>query len=158
MTARLCGPGGVRTVIAENLLLKQQLIVLRRGRKRAPNPTLCPRIARIISHTFGVDVGKNVVYRVLAKRMRREFLDHVLFWNGRDLERKLADFGDGQDHLPPALFSVSLASPVYSLFRGVFSSMRGFSIESRACLGSSPLLGLATRRGSLFGGIIICPT
>jgi putative transposase len=23
---------------------------------------------------------------------RREFLDHVLFWNGRDLERKLADF------------------------------------------------------------------
>ena len=23
---------------------------------------------------------------------RREFLDYVLFWNGRDLERKLADF------------------------------------------------------------------
>ena len=23
--------------------------------------------------------------------MRREFLDHVLFWNGRDLERKLAE-------------------------------------------------------------------
>ena len=23
---------------------------------------------------------------------RREFLDHVLFWNRRDLERKLADF------------------------------------------------------------------
>ena len=32
MTATLCGPGGVRTVIAENLLLKQQLIVLRRPR------------------------------------------------------------------------------------------------------------------------------
>jgi len=27
-TAKLCGPGGVRAVIAENLLLKQQLIVL----------------------------------------------------------------------------------------------------------------------------------
>ena len=27
MTATLCGPGGVRAVIAENLLLKQQLIV-----------------------------------------------------------------------------------------------------------------------------------
>ena len=26
MTARLCGPGGVRAVIAENLLLKPQLI------------------------------------------------------------------------------------------------------------------------------------
>ena len=28
----------------------------------------------------------------LIGTMRREFLDHVLFWNGRDLERKLADF------------------------------------------------------------------
>jgi putative transposase len=145
-TAKLCGPGGVRAVIAENLLLKQQLIVLRRGRRRAPSLTLrdrlfcgfaslflnagrirkaaialrpstllalhqalvrrkyhrlfsstscrkkpgpkgpdealiraivelksrnprfgCPRIARIISHTFGIDIDKNVVYRVLAK-------------------------------------------------------------------------------------------
>ena len=24
--------------------------------------------------------------------VRREFLDHVLFWNARDLERKLGDF------------------------------------------------------------------
>src|ERR1700687_4999241 len=149
MSAKLCGPGGVRAVIAENLLLKQQLIVLRRARQRAPNLALsdrlicalgslflnsgriregangvrpstllafhqalvrrkyrrlfssspcpkkpgpkgpsdaliqaivelksrnprfsCPRIARIISHTFGVDVDKNVVYRVLAKHYR----------------------------------------------------------------------------------------
>ena len=27
VTAKLCGPGGVRAVIVENLLLKQQLIV-----------------------------------------------------------------------------------------------------------------------------------
>jgi hypothetical protein len=39
MAARLCGPGGVRSVMAENLLLKQQLIVLRRGRRRAPSPS-----------------------------------------------------------------------------------------------------------------------
>jgi hypothetical protein len=149
LTAKLCGPGGVRAVIAENLVLKQQLIVLRRGRRRAPSLTLsdrllcgfeslflspariqkvaialrpstllafhqalvrqkyrrlfsstpcpkkpgpegpdnaliqaivelksrnprfgCPRIARIISQTFGVDVDKNVVYRVLAKHSR----------------------------------------------------------------------------------------
>ena len=147
--AKLCGPGGVRAVIAENLLLKQQLIVLRRARQRAPNlrvgdrllcgfgalvlspgrirkvaiglrpSTLltchqalvrgkyrrlfsssarpkkpgpkgpseslirasvelksrnprfgCPRIARIISQTFGVDIDKNVVHRGLAKRYR----------------------------------------------------------------------------------------
>jgi len=149
VTVKLCGAGGGRAVIAENLLLKQQLIVLRRARKRAPNlkssdrllcgfwsivlspgrirkaalalqpSTLlafhqalvrrkyrrlfsstscskktgpkgpsealiqaivelksrnprfgCPRIARIISQTFGVDIDKNVVYRVLAKHYR----------------------------------------------------------------------------------------
>jgi len=148
-TAKLCGPGGMRTVIAENLLLKQQLIVLRRARRRAPNlrqsdrllcgfwslflspgrlqkaaialrpSTLlafhqalvrrkyrrlftstrsakksgpkgpdealiraivevksrnprfgCPRIALILSQTFGVHIDKNVVYRVLAKHYR----------------------------------------------------------------------------------------
>jgi transposase InsO family protein len=136
-------------VIAENLLLKQQLIILRRARRRAPdltrwdrllcgvgslflnlgrlgrvaigirpatllafhqtlvrrkyrrlfssspypktpgpkgpsaaliqaivelksrNPRFgCPRIARILSHTFGVDIDKNVVARVLSKRYR----------------------------------------------------------------------------------------
>ena len=28
----------------------------------------------------------------LIGTMRREFLDHLLFWNARDLERKLAEF------------------------------------------------------------------
>ena len=41
MTATLCGPGGVRAVIAENLLLKQQLIVVRRPRQRAPMRQVC---------------------------------------------------------------------------------------------------------------------
>jgi hypothetical protein len=44
MTAKLCGPGGVRTVIAENLVLTQQLIVLRRARQRAPNVALSDRL------------------------------------------------------------------------------------------------------------------
>ena len=149
MTATLCGPGGVRAVIAENLLLKQQLIVLRRPRQRAPrltasdrllfgfgslflspgrirkvaigvrpstllafhqalvrrtyrrlfsssecpkkpgpkgpsaaliqaivelksrNPRFgCPRIARIISRTFGANIDKNVVCRVLSTHYR----------------------------------------------------------------------------------------
>src|SRR5678815_110710 len=43
-TAKLCGPGGVRAVIAEDLLLKQQLIVLRRARRRAPNLTQSDRL------------------------------------------------------------------------------------------------------------------
>ncbi len=35
--ARLAGPGGVRGLVAENLLMKQQLLVLSRSRQRAPN-------------------------------------------------------------------------------------------------------------------------
>ena len=44
VTVKLCGAGGVRAVMAENLLLKQQLIVLRRVRKRAPNLTSSDRL------------------------------------------------------------------------------------------------------------------
>jgi putative transposase len=148
VTAKLCGSGGVRAVMAENLLLKQQLI-MRGTRKRAPNLTSsdrllcgfrsifltaerirkvaialqpstllafhqalvrrkyrrlfsstprpkkpgpkgpshaliraivelksrsprfgCPRIALIISQTFGVAIDKNVVNRVLSKHYR----------------------------------------------------------------------------------------
>ena len=147
--AKLCRPGGVRAVVAENLLIKQQLIVLRRPRQRAPNLTVgdrimcgfgslflspgrirkvaigvrpatlltfhralvrrkyrrlfssnhrprkpgpkgpgealiraivelksrnprfgCPPIARIVSRTFGVDIDKNLVRRVLVKHYR----------------------------------------------------------------------------------------
>ncbi len=143
--AKLLGPGGVKGIIAENLLLKQQLLVVCRPRQRAPNlfpadrfllgffslflrpgriaktavsmrpSTLLrfhdylvrrkyralysphrrgkpgpkgpsqelihaivelkrrnsrfgyPRIARIISKTFGIEIDRNVVRRVLAK-------------------------------------------------------------------------------------------
>ena len=37
--ARLLGPGGVRGLVAENLLIKQQLLILSRARQRAPNLT-----------------------------------------------------------------------------------------------------------------------
>ena len=39
MTAKLCGPGGVRAVMAEIFLLKQQLIVLRRGSPAGAEPS-----------------------------------------------------------------------------------------------------------------------
>ena len=110
--------------MAENLLLKHQLIVLRRGRRRAPNLTridrmLCglwslflnPRRIRTVAIAFRPSTllafhqalvrGKyRRLFSSTATRrspgrigtMRREFLDHVLFWNTRDLERKLAEF------------------------------------------------------------------
>ena len=35
--ARLAGPGGLRSVIAESVIVRHQLLILNRGRKRAPN-------------------------------------------------------------------------------------------------------------------------
>src|SRR5215510_10544706 len=34
---RLARPGGVRSIIAESALIRHQLLILNRGRKRAPN-------------------------------------------------------------------------------------------------------------------------
>jgi len=148
--AKLLGPGGTKAVIAENLLLKQQLLLVTRSRRRAPNlstadrflmgfwslflrpgriarnalsvhpstllkfhqclvrrkyrqlfsprkrtkpgpkgpsePLIqaivdlkrrnprfgCPRIALIIWKTFGIEIDKNVVRRILVKHYRPE--------------------------------------------------------------------------------------
>ena len=42
-TAKLLGPGGLRAVVTENALLRQQLVVLRRSCRRAPNLTTLDR-------------------------------------------------------------------------------------------------------------------
>ena len=42
--ARLLGPGGVRSVVAESLLLKHQLLIVNRSRQRAPNLSAWDRI------------------------------------------------------------------------------------------------------------------
>ncbi len=42
---KLMGPGGSRAVIAESLLVKHQLIILNRGRERAPNLRPMDRVA-----------------------------------------------------------------------------------------------------------------
>ena len=42
--ARLAGPGGVRSVVAESLLAEQQLLILNRSRGRSPNLRVSDRI------------------------------------------------------------------------------------------------------------------
>jgi putative transposase len=166
---RVAMPGGIRAVIIESLLLKHQLLVLSRSRKRAPrltpwdrllfgigafmvspkrlpkiavgirpstllcfhraliqrkyrllftpavrrhpgpkgpskelivailemkrrNPRFgCPRIAQQIAHAFGVDIGKDVVRRILARRFRPP--------SGRDGPSWLTLIGDMKDSL-----------------------------------------------------------
>ena len=42
--ARLAGPGGTRSVVAESLLVKHQLLILNRSRKRSPRLRVSDRI------------------------------------------------------------------------------------------------------------------
>src|SRR5713226_3948006 len=42
--ARLLGPGGVRSVVAESVLVKQQLLILNRSRQRPPNLCFSDRL------------------------------------------------------------------------------------------------------------------
>ncbi len=44
--ARLLGPGGVRSVVAESLLLKHQLLIVNRSRQRSPNLRPSDRILK----------------------------------------------------------------------------------------------------------------
>ena len=77
MAARLCGPGGVRTVIAENLVLKQQLIVLRRGRRRARRRTIsCCLSTRFSAITARTPPGPHsfAVMTATWSRATRRFL------------------------------------------------------------------------------------
>ena len=42
--ARLARPGGLRSVVAESVLVRQQLLILNRGRKRSPKLRAADRI------------------------------------------------------------------------------------------------------------------
>ena len=50
--AKLMGPGGGRAIVAESLLMKHQLIILNRGRERAPNLGPMDRIIAGLSTLF----------------------------------------------------------------------------------------------------------
>jgi hypothetical protein len=41
---RLAGPGGARSIVAESLLIKHQLLILNRSRKRSPSLRLSDRV------------------------------------------------------------------------------------------------------------------
>jgi hypothetical protein len=49
---RLAGPGGLRSVVAESVLVKHQLRILNRGRKRAPNLRSADRIIAALCTPF----------------------------------------------------------------------------------------------------------
>ena len=42
--AKLLGPGGARAIVADSLLMKPQLLIVSRSRRRAPNQTAIDRV------------------------------------------------------------------------------------------------------------------
>jgi len=42
--AKLPGPGGARAIVADSLLMKQQLLVIKRSRRHAPNLSALDRL------------------------------------------------------------------------------------------------------------------
>ena len=89
--ARLLGPGGIRSVVAESVLVKQQLLILNRSRQRSPNlcssdrlgAGLCAlliRPARLIRSAIGLkpstllslhQILRNRKYHLLFSSKRR---------------------------------------------------------------------------------------
>ena len=106
MTAKLCGPGGVRAVIAENLLLKQQLIVLRRGRQRAPNLTLSDRLLCGFGSLF-LSAGRIRSGRTSSRKERTvqrpqlQWRQHVRGFSSHRLANELIDRPTAQRPIGP---------------------------------------------------------
>src|SRR6516165_1122899 len=88
--ARLAKPGGLRSVVAESVLVRHQLLILNRGRKRAPNLrardriiaglcTLFLRPARVLRSAIVLKPSTLLhLHRVLRRRKYR-----MLFSSGR---------------------------------------------------------------------------
>ena len=80
---RLAGPGGLRSVVAESVLVRHQLCILNRGRKRAPNLRSTERViaslcalfmnpARVLRSAIVLKPSTLLhLHRVLAKRKYR---------------------------------------------------------------------------------------
>src|SRR5262249_9508177 len=80
---RLGQPGGLRSVVAESVLLRQQILILNRGRKRAPNLrsfdriilglcTLFMRPARVLRSAIALKTSTLLhFHKMLVKRKYR---------------------------------------------------------------------------------------
>ena len=91
--ARLLRPGGARAVAAESLILKHQLVIVGRSRRRAPNLTSFDRVVLGIAALF-VSVRRIPQLAVILKpstlfRFHRVLVDH----NTGDCSRPSAPVG-----------------------------------------------------------------
>ena len=64
--ARLAGLGGVRSVVAESVLVKQQLLILNRSRKRSPNLRPSDRVVAALC-TLVMRPGRRIRSAIVVK-------------------------------------------------------------------------------------------
>ena len=74
---RLARPGGLRSVVAESLLLKHQLCIFNRGRKRAPNLHAAERIIAGLCTLF-MNPARLLPSAIVLKPSTLLHLHHVL--------------------------------------------------------------------------------
>src|SRR5256885_17174674 len=91
---RLAKPGGLRSVVAESVLVRHQLLILNRGRKRAPNLrasdrviaglcTLLMRPARVLRNAIVLRSSTLLhFHKLLTKRKYR------MLFSPKDRDRK----------------------------------------------------------------------
>jgi putative transposase len=117
--ARLGGPGGARSVVAESVLLKYQLLILNRSRKRSPTLGVSDRMvaglcallirpSRLIRSAIVVKPSTLLrLHRALTKRKYR-----LLF--SSTVPRKPGPKGPGQDVIA-AVVEMKRRNPTWGL-------------------------------------------
>ena len=80
IVVRLAKPGGLRCVVAESVLVRHQLLILNRGRKRAPKLRAADRIITGLCTLFirpARLVGSAIVLKLSTLRRRRRLLSEI---------------------------------------------------------------------------------
>jgi hypothetical protein len=68
MIAKLLGPGDARAVVADSLLMKQQLLVISRSRRRAPNLSALDRFLLASGRCFSARAAFSALLSLFGLR------------------------------------------------------------------------------------------
>ena len=111
--ARLMGPGGLRSVVAESLLVKHQLLILNRSRHRAPNLRVSDRILAGVCALFMRPA------RVIPLGDRAQTVDDPELPSNVCATRKyrLAVFTEAPPHRPPRVRPKTLVDAIVDMKR-----------------------------------------
>ena len=131
---RLLGPGGVRAVAAESLLLKHQLIIVGRSRRRAPNLTAFDRLMLGLAALF-IGVRRLPKLAVVLKastlfRLHRILVDQKYrrLFSSPALRRKPGPKGPSAE-LIAAILDTKTRNPNFGYLRIAQQIRHAFGIE-----------------------------